>query len=100
MAIRYVNIFQSKALNFFPKLVFWFENKPSGSPDVELQVKARNSFAADDRERGFSGVHDPIREQRFASSELCFHYTERFFESAAAAIPTYKRLSDMPKNTK
>jgi hypothetical protein len=32
MAIKYINIFQSKALKLFPKLGFCFENKPSGNP--------------------------------------------------------------------
>jgi hypothetical protein len=33
MVIKYISIFQSKALKNFPKLgIFWFENKPSGSP--------------------------------------------------------------------
>jgi hypothetical protein len=34
MAIKYFNIFQSKALKFFfPNWGFGFENKPSGNPD-------------------------------------------------------------------
>jgi hypothetical protein len=32
MAIKYINIFQSKTLQNLPKLGFWFENKPSGNP--------------------------------------------------------------------
>jgi hypothetical protein len=32
MAIKYINIFHSKALQNLPKLGFWFENKPSGNP--------------------------------------------------------------------
>jgi hypothetical protein len=36
MAIKYINIFQSNALQNLPKLVFfWFENKPSGNPVPE-----------------------------------------------------------------
>jgi hypothetical protein len=34
MAIKYFNIFQSKASqNFYPNWDFWFEKKPSGNPD-------------------------------------------------------------------
>jgi hypothetical protein len=32
MAIKYINIFHPKALRNLPKLVFLFENKPSGNP--------------------------------------------------------------------
>jgi hypothetical protein len=32
MAIKYINIFESKALQNLPKLGFWFENKQSGNP--------------------------------------------------------------------
>jgi hypothetical protein len=43
MAIKYIKIFQPKALQNVPKLVFWFENKPSGNPgqscDQELQLQ-------------------------------------------------------------
>jgi hypothetical protein len=36
MAVKYINIFQSKALQYLPKIfIFWFENKPSGIPGVE-----------------------------------------------------------------
>jgi hypothetical protein len=34
MAIKYINFFQSKALQNFTQIgIFWFENKPSGNPD-------------------------------------------------------------------
>jgi hypothetical protein len=33
MAIKYINIFQFKALQNLPKLGFLDENKPSGNPD-------------------------------------------------------------------
>jgi hypothetical protein len=32
MAIKYVNIFKSKALQNLPEFEFLFENKPSGNP--------------------------------------------------------------------
>jgi hypothetical protein len=34
MAIKYINIFKSKALN--PNWDFWFEKKPSGNPDHNI----------------------------------------------------------------
>jgi hypothetical protein len=34
MAITYINIFQSKALQNYPNWDFWFENKPSGNPGL------------------------------------------------------------------
>jgi hypothetical protein len=35
MVIIYTNILYSKALQNLPKFRFWFENKPSGNPDVD-----------------------------------------------------------------
>jgi hypothetical protein len=32
MVIKYINIFQSKALKEYPSWDFWFENIPSGNP--------------------------------------------------------------------
>jgi hypothetical protein len=32
MAIKYMDILQSKALQNLPRLGFWLENKPSGNP--------------------------------------------------------------------
>jgi hypothetical protein len=34
MDMKCINIFQSKAFQNWPKLEFWFENKPTGNPDV------------------------------------------------------------------
>jgi hypothetical protein len=36
MAVKYINIFQSEDLDFFPNWDFWFENKPSGNPVAHL----------------------------------------------------------------
>jgi hypothetical protein len=39
MAIKFNNIFHSKALqNFYPSWYFWFENKPSGNPGELLKA--------------------------------------------------------------
>jgi hypothetical protein len=38
MALKYINIYQSEALKFFPNWDFWFENKPSGNPAYILYV--------------------------------------------------------------
>jgi hypothetical protein len=35
MAIKYINNFQSKALQNLPELEFWVENKPSGNPEPD-----------------------------------------------------------------
>jgi hypothetical protein len=40
MAIKYINIFQSKALQKLPKLRFWFDNKPSGNPDINPKCES------------------------------------------------------------
>jgi hypothetical protein len=34
MATKYINSFQSEALKIDPNWDFWFENKPSGYPDI------------------------------------------------------------------
>jgi hypothetical protein len=34
VAIKYINIFQSKAQQNYPNWDIWFENKPSGNPDL------------------------------------------------------------------
>jgi hypothetical protein len=34
MAMKYTNLFHSKALQNLPELGFWFENIPSGNPDI------------------------------------------------------------------
>jgi hypothetical protein len=47
MVIKYTNLFHSKALQNLPKLDFWFENIPSGNPDVdtsELRIKTPTKF--------------------------------------------------------
>jgi hypothetical protein len=36
MAIKYINIFHTKALKNYPNRDFWFENKPSGNPATEM----------------------------------------------------------------
>jgi hypothetical protein len=38
MAIKYINIVQSKDLQNLPKLGFLFENKPSGNPGANKEV--------------------------------------------------------------
>jgi hypothetical protein len=35
MVIKYTNVFHSKALENWPKSIFWFENKPSGNPGLQ-----------------------------------------------------------------
>jgi hypothetical protein len=40
MAIKYIKVFQSRALKIYPTWDFLFENKPSGNP-------ARNWVSAD-----------------------------------------------------
>jgi hypothetical protein len=35
MAIKYINIFQSKALQICPNWDFWYEKKPSGNPAIQ-----------------------------------------------------------------
>jgi hypothetical protein len=35
MAIEYTKLFRFKALQNLPKLGFWFENIPSGNPDLQ-----------------------------------------------------------------
>jgi hypothetical protein len=39
MAIKYINIFQSKDLKIFTKLGSWFENKPSGNPAGKAEIR-------------------------------------------------------------
>jgi hypothetical protein len=41
MTIKYIQIFQSEALKFFPILAFWFENKPSGNPATNHNSQER-----------------------------------------------------------
>jgi hypothetical protein len=41
MVIKYFNIFQPKALKNYPDWDFWFENKPSGNPDLHWRVIKR-----------------------------------------------------------
>jgi hypothetical protein len=43
MAIKYINIFQSKALENLPKLGFWFKNKPSGNPASSLRARKQKN---------------------------------------------------------
>jgi hypothetical protein len=42
---KYINIFQSKALQHLPKLgIFLFENKPSGNPGMYILATAKSGF--------------------------------------------------------
>jgi hypothetical protein len=41
MIIKYNNILHSKALQILPKLVIWFENKPSGNPGLNKSYERR-----------------------------------------------------------
>jgi hypothetical protein len=60
MAIKYANIFPSKALKHFPKLeFFWFENKPSGNPGL--------------------GTTTPITQQLFQSQKTKVPIFSNFF---------------------
>jgi hypothetical protein len=53
MAIKYINIFQSKALQNFPKWDFWFENKPSGNPGRRAFAQKRNDSKDGRRKKKF-----------------------------------------------
>jgi hypothetical protein len=62
MAIKYNNIFHSKALQKLPKLGFLFENKPSGNPGWKKVInKAAKSLLT-----GFFSLKD--LEENFYSS--------------------------------
>jgi hypothetical protein len=44
MALKYTNIYHSKALQNLPKFgIFWFENKPSGNPDLEMNHRYQSN---------------------------------------------------------
>jgi hypothetical protein len=48
MPIKYTNILNSKALQnlIYPNWDFWFENKPSGNPDVHYVGNQRRCLSA------------------------------------------------------
>jgi hypothetical protein len=47
MAIKYINTFQSKALQKFTHIGdFWFENKPSGNPDSNERETVEVTFGS------------------------------------------------------
>jgi hypothetical protein len=45
MSIKYINIFQYKALKNYPNWDFWFENKPSGNPVKEYAAVKKTNLA-------------------------------------------------------
>jgi hypothetical protein len=44
MALKYLNMFQSKALQNLPKLEFLFENKPSGNPAANCHTHFQQRY--------------------------------------------------------
>jgi hypothetical protein len=39
MAIKYINISNLRPSKIYPNLDFWFGNKPSGNPAIEIRQK-------------------------------------------------------------
>jgi hypothetical protein len=63
MAIKYINIFQSKALQNLPKMGFyWFENKLSGNPASRCGTVVIAS-APGRGDRGSNPAHEEENQQ-------------------------------------
>jgi hypothetical protein len=70
--IKYTNIFHKKALQNFPKLRFWFKNKPSGNPAAgTLKMKIT-------LDKKVSEVKKPGKTQTCMPS-MCLQATEKMF---------------------
>jgi hypothetical protein len=84
MAMKYINIFQSKALKNYPNWDFWFESKPSGNPGCELSEKGKD-FTSLKRVLFYSSL-SRSKEYFPFNTYICFVLP--YFNTELCAYPT------------